>query len=415
MVEREQARGRRAGSRSPGSSSSTRGRPRRSTTYIAALPEPQGGPLGAGRAAQHGPVAALRAQRRGRRSTLHVEPVTRPASSSPSVGTVKRHMEEQKALLDRAFAPWTTAPATTTDVLHRPRDRGAARSAGVTRRSPWPGSPSGCRSSPTSTPSSRPPSSGSPPGWPGSTTPRTEHDECRHAATRPTRTPDRRTPLRRGPMQGQLWVSPVPAARRRRRAAGRPACTAPRSSATSRAATLTYSELLVARPVKSADHGRRVEHHRHLGRLPRVGRGRSRALGDPEGPVRLHPRDRPHRPAVAHRRGRPRCDRRPIASASFTDVSRAAPRLPFKGGTWQPGIDDTDGAGADGRPARLVEDPALPGPLGVRVRRAARLAGRRAAARVVPDGGLPDVVRLSRGQAIACRCSAVGGRTNVPG
>ncbi|MGH3361032.1 MAG: multifunctional oxoglutarate decarboxylase/oxoglutarate dehydrogenase thiamine pyrophosphate-binding subunit/dihydrolipoyllysine-residue succinyltransferase subunit, partial [Nocardioides sp.] len=35
----------------------------------------------------------------------HVEPVTRQASSSPSVGTLKRHMEEQKALVDRAFAP----------------------------------------------------------------------------------------------------------------------------------------------------------------------------------------------------------------------------------------------------------------------------------------------------------------------
>ncbi|QBR91742.1 multifunctional oxoglutarate decarboxylase/oxoglutarate dehydrogenase thiamine pyrophosphate-binding subunit/dihydrolipoyllysine-residue succinyltransferase subunit [Nocardioides euryhalodurans] len=35
----------------------------------------------------------------------HVEPVTRGASSSPSVGTVKRHVEEQKTLLDRAFAP----------------------------------------------------------------------------------------------------------------------------------------------------------------------------------------------------------------------------------------------------------------------------------------------------------------------
>jgi 2-oxoglutarate dehydrogenase E1 component len=32
-----------------------------------------------------------------------VEPVTRQASSSPSVGTVKRHLEEQKDLLDRAF------------------------------------------------------------------------------------------------------------------------------------------------------------------------------------------------------------------------------------------------------------------------------------------------------------------------
>ena len=35
----------------------------------------------------------------------HVEPVTRQASSSPSVGTVKRHAEEQKALVDRAFGP----------------------------------------------------------------------------------------------------------------------------------------------------------------------------------------------------------------------------------------------------------------------------------------------------------------------
>jgi 2-oxoglutarate decarboxylase len=34
-----------------------------------------------------------------------VEPVTRGASASPSVGTMKRHIEEQKALLDRAFAP----------------------------------------------------------------------------------------------------------------------------------------------------------------------------------------------------------------------------------------------------------------------------------------------------------------------
>jgi hypothetical protein len=36
-------------------------------------------------------------------------------------------------------------------------------------------------------------------------------------------------------------------------------------------------------------------------------------------------------------------ERRPIASARFTDVSRAALRVPFKGGTWQPGIDDTQG------------------------------------------------------------------------
>ena len=33
-----------------------------------------------------------------------VEPVTRPSSASPSVGTVKRPVEEQKTLLDAAFA-----------------------------------------------------------------------------------------------------------------------------------------------------------------------------------------------------------------------------------------------------------------------------------------------------------------------
>ena len=36
-------------------------------------------------------------------------------------------------------------------------------------------------------------------------------------------------------------------------------------------------------------------------------------------------------------------NRRPIASATFTDVSKAMVRLPFKGATWQPGIEDTDG------------------------------------------------------------------------
>lgn len=43
--------------------------------------------------------------------------------------------------------------------------------------------------------------------------------------------------------------------------------------------------------------------------------------------------------------------RSPIASASFTDVSRVAPRLRFSGRTWQPGIDETDG---DERTAALT-------------------------------------------------------------
>jgi 2-oxoglutarate dehydrogenase E1 component len=36
---------------------------------------------------------------------LVVQPITRPALSSPSVGTAKRHAEESKALLAAAFAP----------------------------------------------------------------------------------------------------------------------------------------------------------------------------------------------------------------------------------------------------------------------------------------------------------------------
>ena len=36
--------------------------------------------------------------------------------------------------------------------------------------------------------------------------------------------------------------------------------------------------------------------------------------------------------------------RRPIAAARFTDVSRVALRTPFRARTWQPGLDDTDGA-----------------------------------------------------------------------
>lgn len=36
-------------------------------------------------------------------------------------------------------------------------------------------------------------------------------------------------------------------------------------------------------------------------------------------------------------------ERRPIAHARFTDVSRLAVRIPFKGATWQPAIDDHEG------------------------------------------------------------------------
>ena len=77
--------------------------------------------------------------------------------------------------------------------------------------------------------------------------------------------------------------------------------------------------------------------HRHLGRLPRIGGRRPRALGDPEGPVRLHARDRPPRARSPRPSGRRASSRRPIAARLVHRRLPAAPRLPFKGGTWQPG------------------------------------------------------------------------------
>jgi hypothetical protein len=64
--------------------------------------------------------------------------------------------------------------------------------------------------------------------------------------------------------------------------------------------------------------------------------------------------------------------RTPIATARFRDVSRVAPRVPFKGTIWQPGIEDTDGedrttplhGSARAFPARSHWDVNPDGPLG---------------------------------------------------
>ena len=111
-----------------------------------------------------------------------IQEITRARSSSPSVGTAKRHAEEQKSLIAAAF-----------ETRRRPHRRGlltvavtrctsptagsrSCSSAGVTRRSAWPGWATGSRSSPTPTRSSRRPWSASPPGWRDSTTRRTDPD-----------------------------------------------------------------------------------------------------------------------------------------------------------------------------------------------------------------------------------------------
>ena len=150
------------------------------------LPEPQGGPVGAGRAAQHGPVAQLRAQRvadtstpRSRRSPAPSPPRPRwaPRSGTPRSRRTSWPGRSPDRWLRRALCARleTTQEEAGTGRCTSPTAGSRSwRSAGATRRSPWPGWPSGSASSPTCTRSSRPPSSGWPPGWPGSTIRRTE-------------------------------------------------------------------------------------------------------------------------------------------------------------------------------------------------------------------------------------------------
>ena len=68
-----------------------------------ALPEPRGDPLGAGRARQHGPGAALQLNLFPKLDR-QVEVISRPPSSSPSVGQHSRHVEELKGIMSDAFA-----------------------------------------------------------------------------------------------------------------------------------------------------------------------------------------------------------------------------------------------------------------------------------------------------------------------
>ena len=75
------------------------------------------------------------------------------------------------------------------NVLHRSRHRGADRAPRATRRSAWPGWPSGCRPSSTSIPSSRSRSNGSPPGWPEPTTRTTDRRRSDSTADRLIGTP----------------------------------------------------------------------------------------------------------------------------------------------------------------------------------------------------------------------------------
>ncbi|MDQ4051446.1 MAG: acetoacetate decarboxylase family protein [Actinomycetota bacterium] len=105
---------------------------------------------------------------------------------------------------------------------------------------------------------------------------------------------------------------------------------------------LTYSELLVARPVTSDEHGRRVTITDIWVDSPASVAGGRELWAIPKGLCDFT-LETSHTGPLSRTEWSTSIERRPIASARFTDVSRAAPRIPFKGGTWQPGIDDTGG------------------------------------------------------------------------
>ena len=95
--------------------------------------------------------------RRDRRARHPARPRRRRRSARSSGTPRSRRRCSTRPSSRRARPPGTERLLRPARVLHRSRHRGARASAGVTRRSPWRGSPSGCRSSSTRTRSSRPP------------------------------------------------------------------------------------------------------------------------------------------------------------------------------------------------------------------------------------------------------------------
>ena len=134
---------------------------------------------------------------------------------------------------------------------------------------------------------------------------------------------------------------------------------------------LTYSELLVARPLSTDTHGRRVTITDIWVDSPASVAGGRELWGIPKGLCDFS-FESAHTGPLSTTEWSARIGRTPIAAARFRDVSRAAVRLPFKGGTWQPGIADTDGeertatlqGSSKALPARAHWDVNPDGPLG---------------------------------------------------
>jgi len=134
---------------------------------------------------------------------------------------------------------------------------------------------------------------------------------------------------------------------------------------------LTYSELLVARPVSTHGAGRRVTITDIWVDSPASVAGGRELWAIPKGLCDFT-FETTHVGPLSTTEWSATTGRTPIATARFRDVSRAAVRLPFKGATWQPGIDDTGGeertatlqGSSRALPARAHWDINPDGPLG---------------------------------------------------
>ena len=105
---------------------------------------------------------------------------------------------------------------------------------------------------------------------------------------------------------------------------------------------LTYSELLVARPVRSGPHRRRVTITDIWVDSPASVAGGRELWAIPKGLCDFT-LESSYKGPLTRTDWSAGIERRAIASATFTDLSRAVPRVPFKGGTWQPELPEGGG------------------------------------------------------------------------
>ena len=105
---------------------------------------------------------------------------------------------------------------------------------------------------------------------------------------------------------------------------------------------LIYSELLVARPVSTEGHGRRVTITDIWVDCPASVAGGRELWGIPKRRCDLA-RVASYAGPVSTTQWCAREGGTPIASAWFRDVSGLAPRVPVRAGLWQPGLPDTGG------------------------------------------------------------------------